>query len=69
MEGFKNNNDGLDYVCEICMDRPGGCKACGYGNRQTRQNEEEKCDPFEDKRLATSEDIDDLIQSIKGISK
>lgn len=27
-------NDGLDFNCEYCMDREGGCAQCGFGKNR-----------------------------------
>jgi ribosomal protein L37E len=66
MEGFKNNNDGLDFVCEICGDREGGCQACGFGDRQKREKlDSPNWDKYDDKRPATQEDFDKFANDIK----
>ena len=68
MEGFKNNNDGLDFICEMCGDRPGGCSACGYGERQKREKSDiEKWEDFEDKRPATKEELDKFAKDMKEL--
>lgn len=44
MENFKikDPNDGLDFICEICGDRVGGCRACGWGKRLQRSQKNVK---------------------------
>jgi hypothetical protein len=68
MEGFKNKDDGLSYICEECGDRENGCFACGYGKRQKREKSDiESWEDFEDKRPATKEDIDKFAKDMKEL--
>jgi len=35
-EEEKKLNDGLDFDCEVCSDREGGCPQCGFGRDQEK---------------------------------
>lgn len=51
--------DDLDFSCEYCGDREGGCPNCGFGEKQKREKIEEE------KEIPTPDELEAFFEETK----